>query len=49
MGCPASLPCYKDVISSTLAGIQGDQQVTAKRMAKSKDRYKMKVGMAAFS
>jgi hypothetical protein len=37
-----SVPCHEDVISSVFPGIQGDCKVTAKRMAYSKDRYKMK-------
>jgi hypothetical protein len=36
-------------ILSVFPGIQGDYKVTAKRMAYSRDKYKMEVGMPSFS
>jgi hypothetical protein len=45
----ASVYCHKDVINFVLLGIQDDYKVTAKRMAYSKDRYKMETKMPSFS
>jgi hypothetical protein len=43
-----SVPCHKDVISTVLSGIQGDCKVIVKRMAQSKDRYKMETDAKLF-